>query len=280
MNLINKTVRHRILGEGTITDIQDRVVFIRFGEELKKFAFPDAFSKHLNLEDKKCKTYVDNLLAEYNKEAELLRKKEQQEIEKRRLHAKLPLNDNSQAAFGFIYNDRQKVLQDWTVTTGTYLSGSNFGKPRVASDIYPNTACILTCLDKGEPEENRYIWGLFMVQDDFVGSECTDGIIPAHPDYRLELSDERKDRFLFWRYFEPPVAGKKPSWGSKEFRYVSNWKTAHLLLDIYSVAQEPEKQLSRDFFEYFCRLNKFNSEVLISHLQKKKNISGGYYVYP
>ena len=109
-----------------------------------------------------------------------------------------------------------------------------------------------------------------MVQDDFVGSECTDGIIPAHPDYRLELSDERKDRFLFWRYFEPPVAGKKPSWGSKEFRYVSNWKTAHLLLDIYSVAQEPEKQLSRDFFEYFCRLNKFNSEVLISHLQKKE----------
>ncbi|HOA84879.1 MAG TPA: hypothetical protein PKN17_02490, partial [Bacillota bacterium] len=168
MELINKIVRHRILGEGTIARIQDRVVFVEFGGELKKFAFPDAFGEHLCLVDNKCKAYVDKLLDKYNREIELLREKEQQELEKRRLHAKLPKSDNSQAAFGFIHNDRQKVLRDWTVTTGTYLSGSNYGKPRVASDIYPNTACILTHLDKNDPEEKRYIWGLFMVSDDFV----------------------------------------------------------------------------------------------------------------
>ena len=31
MNLVNKTVRHRILGEGTIVEIQDRIVYVRFG---------------------------------------------------------------------------------------------------------------------------------------------------------------------------------------------------------------------------------------------------------
>ena len=168
------------------------------------------------------------------------------------------------------------MLREWAVSAfGTaYLSGSNYGKPRIASDIYPNTACILTGLDKGAPEENRYIWGVFMVEDDFVGSECTDGIIPAHPKYRLELSGEHYDRFLFWNFFEPPSRSKKPVWGSREFRYVSNWKTAHLLIDIYSATHGPKKQLCREFFEYFCQLNKFSSEALLSQL-RERNISGG-----
>ncbi|MGI6166946.1 MAG: hypothetical protein ACOYIA_02255 [Eubacteriales bacterium] len=280
MELINKTVRHKILGEGTITGIQDRVVFVEFSGELKKFAFPDAFSEHLCLVDKKCKAYVDRLLDKYNREIELLREAEQQELEKRRLHAKLPISDNSQAAFSFIHNDRQKVLRDWAVTTGTYLSGSNYGKPRIASEIYPNTACILTYLDKNNPEEKRYIWGLFMVSDDFVGAECTDGIIPAHPEYRLELPAETKGRFLFWQHFEPTPLGKRPHWGSREFRYVSNWKTANLLLDIYCTLHGPKKQLCREFFEYFCRLNKFSSEAMLSHLDNKRKISGGHRFSP
>ncbi len=269
MNLINETVRHKTLGEGIITDIQDRIVNIQFNNGQRKFIFPDSFKDHLSLTDHSSQKYLDNVIAQYSKNEELKQSKEKQELEKRRLHARLPICENSQAAFGLIFNDKQKVLDDWFVTTGSYLSGGSKGQPRIPSEIYPNTACILTQLDKNDPEENRYIWGLFMVRDSFVGSECSDGIIHAHEKFRIVQSKEDRNQFLFWKYFEPSLQEKRSGWGTGEFKYVSNWKTANLILDIYKVRQGPEKQHCKDFFEYFCRLNKFNSELLLNMTQTK-----------
>lgn len=265
MNLVNKTVRHKILGEGIIVDIQDRYVDIQFSQGKKKFVFPDSFKDHLSITDNYSKQYLNNLIAKNSRDIEIKLSKEKQDLEKRRLHARLPISENSQVAF--TCDNKQKVIEEWCVETGTYLTGSNCGKPRKASEIYPNSLCILTHLDKNEPEEKRYIWSIFMVRDNFVGSECTDGVIYAHEKYRLLLSSEKTNKFFFWQYFEPSAKEKTSGWGSVKFKYVSNWKTANLLLDIYNKQQGYDKQFCKEILEYFCRLNKFNSEMLLSPLQ-------------
>lgn len=73
--------------------------------------------------------------------------------------------------------------------------------------------CLLTERPKGCSEAERRIVGAFMVEDDFIGTCCTDGTIQAHPTHRIQLPPERQP--LFWPYVakEPEKQrwGKRPS---------------------------------------------------------------------
>ena len=60
--------------------------------------------------------------------------------------------------------------------------------------------------------------GTFMVKDDFFGSDCTDGIIPAHSVYRLRLPLDQQP--LFWLHVAGELA--QQHWGKTAFKYLSN----------------------------------------------------------
>ncbi len=150
--------------------------------------------------------------------------------------------------------------------TGIYRSGINHGQPRVASRFYPNTACLLTRRNKKEPEENRYIWGVFMVRDDFVGAKCEDGIIRAHDKYQIFLSEQEREQLLFWKYFEPAGDGAGRKWGTVEFKYLPNPTMARILGDICRIKYETDqRRLCEQFIEYFCGLNKIDGKALLNH---------------
>ncbi len=258
MDIINKTVRHKTFGEGEICDFRDNIISVRFGAAQTKFIFPDAFRDHLILTEKKSKQYVDGILARIDRDKQFKREKNKQEAEKKRFLRTLPLNAKSQAAFGFIDNDMQSVKKDWRLNSGYYRSGSSRGQPRTPARLYPNSACLLTCLGEKEPEENRYIWGVFMVRDDFNGPECMDGVIEAHDTYRILLKEEEKKDFLFWKYFGREPEGRKTKWGSIEFRYFANTTMARILDDIQMNRKGAEKKHCGEFLEYFCELNKID----------------------
>ena len=49
-NLKGAQVRHSIYGEGTIEDIKNNYLYIKFGDmEMKRFQYPDAFEKFLEI---------------------------------------------------------------------------------------------------------------------------------------------------------------------------------------------------------------------------------------
>lgn len=261
MNLVNKPVEHEVYGEGTICAYDENVVSVRFGSGVKRFVFPDAFRNYLVLTDKKSRNYVGGILNEIDEE---MKSKIEQSIlaaEKKQLLKRLPTSSTSQAAFGFIENDREKVLDSWTIFAGNYRSGYNRGKPRTPSRISPNSACLLTCRDEDALEEKRYIFGVFMVEEDFFGSECSDGIVPAHNKYRIILNDEESKEFLFWKYFDPGDKGKK--WGSVEVKHFSNSTMATILYDILLTKRNTDEQkLCQEFFDYYCKLNKINKKKI------------------
>lgn len=263
MDIVNKTVQHKTFGKGKICGLKDNTVSVQFGQAVKKFIFPDAFREYLFLNEKQSKNYVDKILADIDADKKLQREKEQRESEIMRLLRSLPLNSNSQAAFGFTYNDRKKVAESWNVTVGSFRSGYNRGQPRIPSRIYPNSACLLTFCEKNDQEEKRYIWGAFMAREDFIGPECTDGIIPAHEKYRIILTEDESEEIGFWKYFVHDP-GSPNKWGSVEFKYFSNMTMAHILHDILVLKRGTDQQLlCEEFIDYFCELNKIDHKQIL-----------------
>lgn len=63
MDLINKTVDHKKFGFGKICDLSGHVISVRFGKEVRRFIFPDAFREFLFLRDKRSRIVVNTMLA-------------------------------------------------------------------------------------------------------------------------------------------------------------------------------------------------------------------------
>lgn len=254
MDLINSKVRHKVFGVGRIHELKENTISVQFGSEIKKFIFPDAFRKYLNMTDQRSKKYIDGILNEIDTEILLKRSAAAQAEEKRRTLECLPLHAFSQVAFKFAENDKQSVLECWSVFTGNYRTGRNSGNPRMPLRVYPNSTCILTGCNKNDSEEKRYIWGVYMVRDDFFGPDCMDGRIPAHDEYRIILNDNESEDLLFWNM----VGGNNISkWGSSEMKYLSNRTMATILNNILLLKRGTEQeQLCEEFINYFCKLNK------------------------
>lgn len=256
MQIIGETISHAKYGKGVISDKSDTIITVIFQDCKKQFHFPEAFEKHLVLKSKTKQQQVNLLIDGMIKKREIL---ENTILQRRKVQEKimaLKISPNSQAAFGFTENKKEEVLQTWTLTTGTYLSGKSKGQPRIPLKMFLNSACLLTECSKGEPEQHRKIFGVFMVKDNFEGKLCTDGIIQSHEKYRISL--EPSEELFFWDYF--PESERKNKWGCCEIIYFPNFIMKKILQDMKKTAiTEKKKQMLEDFSHYFVKINKLTN---------------------
>lgn len=259
MNLSNAPVRHKLFGKGRIHSCENNIVFVEFDACSKKFVFPDVFKTHLALDGEREKAYIDSL---FRKEAE--QKQKQIDVNKRqtetaKLWNSLPRSNDAQAAFGFVQNKVDDVKNSWTLTAGHYLTGNHRGLPKPPARMFPNSACLLTTLPKGGKEDRRYIFGACMPDVGFIGSDCKDGIIRPHPQFKILLNPEESRELLFWEYLAP--SQRRSNWGRTEILYFSNETMPLILSDICLLEKDEEKrQLCEEFLDYYCSLNKINKK--------------------
>ena len=69
---MSAVVQHKAFGEGTVLKIENGIIEIQFGEQIKKFQFPKAFEQFIKTDD-------IALIAEINKEKEKLKQIEEAE---------------------------------------------------------------------------------------------------------------------------------------------------------------------------------------------------------
>ena len=192
----------------------------------------------------------------------------------------LKLSPQSQAVFHIDAEAHEAVFSSWMVSTGCYLSsyskcrrskppsllvstgcylsGYSKGEPRIPERLQPNSMCLLTERPKGCSEAERRIVGAFIVEDDFIGTCCTDGTIQAHPAHRIQLPPERQP--LFWPYVakEP----EKQRWGKTAFKYMSNRTGEKILFACKENALTAgEKSRAERFYRYYCKLNRLPSRI-------------------
>lgn len=274
MNLINKEVSHKRFGKGSVVRHNDSVIEIHFETENKKFVFPDAFGKHLKLQDESAANSLDKVLQkkkierekeeqEKEEEKKLQRKEQQLRLEHEKLMKNHKLHPKSQMVFWCDVEEQSKVFTEWKVFTGLIKSGNNKGKPNKPTRIYQNSVCLLTARDSSKPEKDRRILGVYMVNEDFIGKFCEDGYIPAHSEYRLQLTEQESDRMPFWKYYVNEKSPHSMTWNTGKYRYFDNVWMAQILLDIVSLkSDKQERELAQKFFEHFCRMNQIMQGVL------------------
>lgn len=251
MNLIGKKVTHKTFGLGTIVGLQTNKVQVDFEFAIKTFVYPDSFESHFQISDTRAQEYIQVKVEEMNH----LKAVEQEKVDKLRQNyiVKPKIKANSQAVFGMQENNLKDVIENWTISTGKYLSGSNKGTPRIPKNMNRNSACLLTMRPDGCKEAERIILGIFMAAEDFVGSDCTDGIIPAHEKYRIIWEPEEEDMY-FWSYF--PNQANLDKWGNTEMKYIPNTVVKKILEDMMRRSSNPEKKDEiYDFYEYFREVN-------------------------
>ncbi|HHU22162.1 MAG TPA: malate synthase [Clostridiales bacterium] len=274
LNLINKQVIHKSFGKGSIINQTDTCIEISFKTGRKKFIFPDAFDGFLTLIDEHAAESVEKVIQHMEherKQQELAfeeeyarqRREEQLIVLRERLLRNHKRHPKSQAAFWCKSDDIDKIFTDWRVFTGVIKSGMNEGKPNKPVRLGKTSACLLTAREPRTSEKQRRIIGAFMVDDHFVGQLCEDGYIPSNPEYRLRLTDEESKKMLFWNYYINEKYPDRTTWNTGVYRYFDNVWMAQILRDIVSIKEDPgEKELARDFFEHFCKVNHINENEL------------------
>lgn len=277
---MDKKVTHKSFGNGRVVSISDDYIEISFTSGNKKFVFPDAFGSYLSLIDQSVAEKVKVLKGIREKERRLDEIEEakeralQREERERRLERERPVNKNkinpsSQVVFWAKEKEADSIFTEWRVFPGVINSGVNKGTTRRLVRLDKNSACLFTARDHGQPEKNRRIIGLYMVDDDFARKPTEDGYIPAHPEYRLQLSEEESKDILFWNYYTNEKYPDKMTWNSGKSRYLDNVLIAQILKDIISKKKDTkEEENAQKFLKYFCKMNKIEE----SELQKPNGV--------
>lgn len=274
MNLENVQVVHKSFGEGSVVEHDGSYVEVCFPCGTKRFLFPDAFGTFLKVADPQLAEEVEKLRQKVEQERRVQEEEEAQlraeEEEKRRLLLERErmvkshkLSPASQAVFWCDEEEQEKVFTEWQVFTGERKTGVQAGQPNRLVRLHYNSACLITAREQDVPESERRILGFFMVEPSFMGSMCEDGLVPAHPEFRVRLSAEESQQMLFWNYYYNERYPNNMTWNSGRHRYFDNIWMAQILKDVLALKKDPEEQkLIRDFLEYFCQMNRINETDL------------------
>jgi len=268
VNLINEEITHKVFGEGKIVEHEESIITIDFNENIKKFVYPEAFGKYITLNDERTANSLKEVFLKMEIEEEALEKKQQEERERLALEQQREeklknhkIHESSQIVFWLDEEEQENVFSDWQVSTGKVQSGENKGQPNRAARVRPNSAGLLTARNSNQPETERVILGLYMVNESFLDELSDDGMVPAHDEFRIELTDQEAEKMLFWNYYINQNYPHRTSWNSGKYRYYDNIWTAQILKDIIALkTDEAQAKEVQKFLEYFCEMNALDAD--------------------
>lgn len=273
MELVDKKVLHGTFGKGNVVSCDSEYIEVDFEEEgTKKFVFPDVFGEYMSLTDTKAFDLVKEKIQQQEEEREIEAERLRQEraIEEERLQAleqkrnikTIRIHPELQSVFWAKDGEEEEIFNDWKVFVGKIKNGDRKGQPRRLARMTGTSACLITKRESDNREKKRRILGLFLAQESFKGT-TEDGYIEAHPDYRLQLSEEESQKMLFWNYYINKKFPKRQTWNSGRQRYFDNVWMAQILRDIVTLREGKEDQAyAENFFKHFCKINRINPEEL------------------
>jgi hypothetical protein len=154
------------------------------------------------------------------------------------------------------------MLRDWKASAGIVQTGIDKGKPMRLLKVQPNSLAVLTSREPNyTTDESRFIFAVFLVDENYEGDNREEGYVTTHSDWKIELSPNEARKMLFWNYYVNQNAPQKIVFGSGLHRYLSDEQAAQILRDIIAVKGDPkEQEFARKFYEHFCTINAIDAE--------------------
>jgi len=157
------------------------------------------------------------------------------------------------------------MLEQWRAYAGrVQKEGERKGKPMKMKGVQRGSLCILTTrLPDDTGEGDRFIFGVFLIDEYFEGDERDEGYVSADQFYRLSLTPDEAKQMLYWWYHKNGNASEKPKWSQGLHRHINNEESALILRDIAVIKQDTEDaELAQEFYEHFCTINGTNPAEL------------------
>jgi len=263
VNLINEVITHKVFGKGYIVDHEESIITVDFNEDIKKFVYPDAFEQFITLNDENTAKSLKNFFLEEELKEEVLEREREEERESQMLEQQRQdnlknhkIHESSQIVFWLDEEEQKNIFIDWQVFTGQVQSGKSKGEPNRATRLSSNSASLLTARASDQPETERQILGLYMVNETHSGDLGDDGMVSSDAEFRIELTDQEAEKMLFWNYYINKNYPHRTAWNSGKYRYFDNVWTAQILKDIIAIKTDEEQiKEAENFLIHFCQMN-------------------------
>jgi hypothetical protein len=163
--------------------------------------------------------------------------------------------DDVRTEGGFVCYE-SKMLDTWTAYAGAVLTNGDVHKPMKLNKVQVNSLAVLTTRDIGTSESERFVFGVFLVDEAYEGDNRDEGYVTTNSKYKISLNKIEASKILFWNYYANENAPQKAVWGQGLHRYISDIQAASILKDILEVKRgTKDEELAQEFCEYFCNIN-------------------------
>ena len=163
---------------------------------------------------------------------------------------------------GFVCHESQ-MLRNWRIFAGIVQSGVNKGKPMKLSKVQENTLAVLTTREPNMKEKDRFVFGVFLVDDSYQGDNKEEGYVTTNSKYKIKLSYSEAVKIKFWDFYFNPNCPEEPRMGHGLHRYLTDEQSAQILQAIALLkVGTPEEILASRFFEHFCTINGMDKDML------------------
>ncbi|MEF9921897.1 MAG: hypothetical protein RR313_07555 [Anaerovoracaceae bacterium] len=163
--------------------------------------------------------------------------------------------DNMCAEDGYVCPESQ-TLRLWRAFAGTVQTGARKGQPIVLNKVQPNSLCMLTTREPKKEEKDRFIFAVFLADENFDGDNIEEGLVGTESKYRIMLNPEEARQILFWNYHENEKLPNVAAWKTGLLRYLDQECAAQVLKDIAAIkVGTKDEELAKEFMQHFCKVN-------------------------
>ncbi len=161
-----------------------------------------------------------------------------------------------------IHNDgayvcyESQMLREWKAMAGIVQRGDRAGQPMKLNKVQNNSLCVLTTRLPNTREEDRFIFGVFLVDENYEGDNFEEGYVSTKSKYKIKLSPKEAERMLFWSYHANENQPEVARWSSGLHRYFNDEQAIQILRDLALIKKDTEdKELAEEFLQYFAQIN-------------------------
>ncbi len=156
-----------------------------------------------------------------------------------------------------------QMLSNWKAGAGVIQSGKNKGMPKKLKSVQKNSLAVLSTRLPDEKEEDRLIFGIFLIDEGFEGNDSKEGYVSTTSEYKIKLSLEEAKKLKFWNYYFNPNKPESIRMGSGLFRYINDDQAIQILNDVVKIKETtPDNILAKEFLDHFCKVNHIDMSTI------------------
>lgn len=144
------------------------------------------------------------------------------------------------------------MLSDWMTQAGLT---DDLRPKRFGSTLHKGAVCVFTTRLPNMDEQDRFVFGLFIIDELYYGDDRRSGYVKCNTDYHVELTPDEAKKIKFWDYYRNKNNPDQEQWGTGLYRFVSNQSILLMLQKIIIMREGDDKEEVIGFLKEFCRQN-------------------------